>query len=100
MTLAVTPEVDASVDADGDGRHLAFGGAAGISYDLSKKLTVSTDIATFRDNDPSGHATLLTGGAAIAWQPSDRFQIDIGMNVGLTHASPNSEVYVGFVRRL
>ena len=100
VKFAITPEIDAAVDEDGHGRHVSFGGAAGVSFDVTDAIAVSGDISAFRDQDPAGHATMSLLGTAIAWQPSSRFQIDAGTNMGLTRSSPDVEIYFGIVRKL
>jgi hypothetical protein len=100
LKLGLTPEIEAAVDEDGHGRHAAFGGAAGVSFDVSERVTVSGDVSAFRDQDPAGHTTMSSAGGSLAWQPSRRFQIDAGINVGLTRASPDTELYFGIVRKL
>ncbi|MDB5726000.1 MAG: hypothetical protein JWQ16_2754 [Novosphingobium sp.] len=97
--LGLTPEVDAAVNSSGDGRHLAYGGAAGIGVPLSKKINLGLDVAVFRDDDPDGPATTATGGASLAWQAGKNTQLDIGGTVGLNQESPDGTVYLGIAHR-
>lgn len=99
VQLIATPEVDAAVDGDGDGRHLAFGSAAGVQLALTKAVSVAVEGEAMRDQDPSGHATLTFASASIAWQPKDDLQLDAGAVGGLNKASPDLELYVGISRR-
>jgi hypothetical protein len=97
--LALTPEVDAAVNGSGSGRHLAYGGAAGIGVPLTQKLDFDIDVAVFRDDDPDGPATTATGGASLAWQAGKDTQFDLGGTVGLNRSSPDATVYLGIARR-
>lgn len=99
IQASLTPEVDAAVNASGHGRHLAFGGAAGLSFQISEVVTLSPDIAIIRDDDPEGRSTSANGGLALAWQAGKNTQLDIGGTVGLTQTAPDGQVYVGFAHR-
>jgi outer membrane putative beta-barrel porin/alpha-amylase len=99
LQLALTPELDAAVNSSGNGRHLAYGGAAGIGLPLSSKVSLGADVAVFRDEDPDGAATHETGGLSLAWQESADTQFDVGGTVGLNHASPDLGLYVGIAHR-
>jgi hypothetical protein len=99
VALALTPEVDAAVDQDGSGRHLAYGSVAGLDLDLSDSVSGTAELSAFRDDDPSGHATQMLAGLSLGWQPSDDLQLDIGANLGLNHDSPDTQLYIGVARR-
>lgn len=99
VALALTPEVDAAVDEDGSGRHLAYGSVAGLDFDLSDSVSATAELSAFRDDDPSGHATQMLAGLSLGWQPSDDLQLDIGANLGLNQDSPDSQLYIGVARR-
>lgn len=95
VQFGLTPEVDAAVNGSGSGRHLAYGGAAGIGVPLGRKLSLGVDVAVFRDEDPDGAATTASGGASLAWQAGKETQLDIGGTVGLNRASPDATLYLG-----
>ncbi|WP_257538908.1 transporter [Sphingobium sp. CFD-1] len=99
LSLEAMGEMDAAVDEDRDGRHLAYGGVLGVGFDLSQTVSAMFEISMLRDNDPTGHATEALSGLSLAWQPSGNMQVDIGTNVGLNHDSLDSEVYLGISRR-
>ena len=98
LSFALTPEVDAAVNGDRKGRHLAFGGVAGLGIDLGERVNATAELAAFRDDDPSGHETVALAGLSLAWQSSAHLQLDAGANVGLDRASPDVELYVGVAR--
>lgn len=97
--LGLTPEIDAAVNASGSGRHLAYGGAAGIGLPLTGKLTLGLDLALFRDEDPDEATTLATSGASLAWQVGANTQLDVGGTLGLNSASPDATLYLGVAHR-
>lgn len=99
VQLIATPEVDAAVDGDGDGRHLAYGGAGGVQIALTKAVSVALEGGAMRDRDPTGHETLAFASASAAWQPRDDLQLDAGVVGGLNRASPDLELYVGISHR-
>lgn len=99
LSIALTPEVDAAVDADGHGRHLGYGSVAGIGLALNDALSASTEISLYRDEDPAGHSTETLLGLSAAWQPDETTQIDLGVNLGLNRNSPDSQIYCGIAHR-
>jgi hypothetical protein len=99
FSLELTPEIDAAVDEDRSGRHFAYGSVAGLGFTLSDTVSGTIEAQVTRDDDRDGHATEALGGLSFAWQPSDDMQVDIGANIGLNADSPDSQVYLGVVRR-
>ncbi len=99
VSLALTPEIDAAVDGDGKGRHLGYGTVAGLGFSLSESLSLTNEISVYRDADPDGHSTQLLAGLSLAWQTGNKGQWDVGANLGLNHASPDVELYMGYARR-
>jgi hypothetical protein len=98
FSLEWVPEIDAAVDGDGNGRHLAYGGVAGFQAKLSKAVTATAEYQLIRDDDPAGHQTQQRAGLALSWQPKDDLQFDLGANAGLRH-QPDVELYIGIARR-
>lgn len=99
LQLQASPELDAAVDQDGDGRHTAFGGTLGLNFNLTEAISATLEGQAIRDRDPTGHQTQAFGGLSLAWQPSNDFQFDGGANIGLNHNSDNIELYAGISRR-
>ena len=99
VQLLLTPEIDAAADADGRGRHLAFGTAAGVSLTLTKTVHLSLEVEAIRDRDPANHQTQALAGASLAFQLGDNVQIDVGGNAGLNHVTADVEAYCGITRR-
>jgi hypothetical protein len=99
VQLGVTAQVEAAADGDRDGRHLAYGGVAGLSLPLSEALGVTVELAATRDNDPSGHATEWLAGLSAGWMVRDGLQLDAGANIGLDATAPDLQLYLGVARR-
>lgn len=99
VALQLAPEVDAAVDEDGDGRHLAYGSVMGLGLDISDAVSATIETSLMRDRDPSDHSTQALAGLSLAWQPGDDLQFDAGVNLGLNADSPDRELYVGVTRR-
>lgn len=98
FSLGVTPEADVRRDADGRGQHLALSAAAAIGHDLAG-ASVSAELWAERDEDPAHHVTRASFDLSAAWMLGRDLQFDAGANAGLTHATPDLEVYVGVARR-
>lgn len=99
VQLQATPEVDASVDGDGHGRHAAYGIVAGLGFGLSENTGITLEFSSFRDRDPAGHTIELLAGLSATWQPSKNVQLDIGGALGLNDDSPDVNLAVGISSR-
>lgn len=99
VQITVTPEVDAAVDEDGSGRHLAFGSAVGLTESLTDRINLTEEIQARRDDDPTGHTTTALASLSLAYQPGKNSQFDVGTVVGLNSDSPDVQVYFGVARR-
>ena len=99
VSLGFTPHVDAAVDGDGDGRHLAYGSVVGLGFGVSDDISMAAEVSLTRDRDPGGRSTEALAGLSAGWQPDADSQWDIGANVGLNRDSPDVELYFGFARR-
>ena len=97
--LDITPEVDAAVNAGGNGRHLAWGGVAGLGHPLAHNLAAEAEIGAWRDNDPAGHATDVRAALSLAWQAGKNWQIDLEGDAELSAAAPRHSLLVGMARR-
>jgi hypothetical protein len=99
VAVDLTAEADAAVDADGDGRHFAYGAVLGLDVPLADAVEVTFELSARRDRDPGGATTELLAGLSADWAPNGNLQLDIGANAGLNRASPDLELYVGVARR-
>ncbi len=99
LALELTPEVDAAVDGDGQGRHLAYGGVIGLQAKLGEKAGVAAELEAFRDRDPDGHSTAELAGLSFSYMVQKETQLDLGANVGLNRHAPDIEIYFGVSRK-
>jgi hypothetical protein len=99
LSLQASPEIDAAVDADGQGRHAAWGGTLGLGFALTDDLSAGVETQLVRDEDPAGHTTRALAGASLAWQRGKDLQLDLGMNLGLNRDSSDVQLYAGVSRR-
>lgn len=98
-SLAFTVSAEAAVDEDGDGRHAAFGGVAGVSVDLSEAVNATLELGVTHDDDPAGTSTPVLAGLSVGWQPGANWQLDAGANVGLNRSAADLQLYFGVSRR-
>jgi hypothetical protein len=99
VSFALTPEIDAAVDGDRSGRHLAFGTAAGFAIQPRNSVNFALEVAVMRDEDPAGTTTRALAGASVGVMLGSNFQVDAGTVIGLNHAAPDTELYIGLSRR-
>lgn len=99
VNLELTPELDAAVDQDGRGRHLAYSGVVGVGIALNDTLTFTLEDQLVRDEDPSGSTTQDLASASLAWMPRKTLQLDVGAVAGLDRNAPDLEIYAGIARR-
>jgi Putative MetA-pathway of phenol degradation len=99
VQVGLTAQAEAAADQDRSGRHLAYGGVAGLSLPLSDALGATFEIAATRDEDPSGNATEWLLGLSTGWMAGEALQLDAGANFGLNAAAADVQVYLGMSRR-
>lgn len=99
ISFAATPQIAAAADADGDGRHVAFGSSAGFGFSITDRLSVGIDTAIIQDDDPAGSTTQATSGLSFAFQVSENVQLDAGAVAGLNRDTADIELYAGVVTR-
>jgi hypothetical protein len=96
--LGGSPEVDLVRDADGHGVHLAWSAALGVSRALGP-LTLDAELWGLVDRDPAAHTREASVDLTAAYMVGPDLQLDAGANLGLNHATPDVEAYVGVARR-
>ncbi|MBD9377548.1 transporter [Pseudoxanthomonas sp. PXM04] len=99
VSLGFTPQIEAAVDGDGDGRHLSYGSVAGLGFGVSDAVSGSFEVSLIRDRDRAGHVTEALAGLSFGWQHGEDAQWDAGVNAGLNDDSPDVQIYVGYARR-
>lgn len=99
VSLDLTPEIDAAVDQDGNGRHLAYSSTAGLAIELDKAFTLTGEMQALRDDDPQQHETQAVAALSLAWMANDNLQFDIFGAAGLNANTPDARLYAGISRR-
>lgn len=99
VSLDLSPEVDAAVDGDGAGRHVAYGSAAGVAIKLSEVVTLTGEAQVIRDDDPAGQTTQSLGALSIGWMAKENLQFDLLAAAGLNRDTPDAQIYAGISRR-
>lgn len=99
VNVQFVPEVDAAVDQDGRGRHLAASAIVGLGVQLGDKLTVEVEGEVLRDDDPLGKTTQDLAAVSLAYKATDDLQFDVGGIAGLNRDAPDVELLAGISRR-
>lgn len=96
--LGLMTEIDILEEADGDGYAPTLINSATISFDITDALGLYTEIFTERslENGVEWVATFDTG---ITYALSDNLQVDGGVNLGLTDAADDVNVFIGVAQR-
>lgn len=98
VLLEATPEVDAAVNQEGAGRHLAYSLTGGVAVEVGK-ATLSGELQVKRDDDPGQHTTPVLAALSLAVKAGDNLQFDVLGAAGLNHDTPDMEIYAGIARR-
>lgn len=98
-TLTLGPELDLLADADGSGRHVALVNVVNVSVAVAPRWTVAGEIWTNFNFDPAGRIDQVSADMAVAYALTRRLQLDAGANIGLTAATPDTELYAGLSLR-
>jgi len=99
--LVVDPEIDLVRDADDTSRHVNTSGLVSLSRPITKQVTLSAELWSDIDFDPSGRRTQYSADFGAAWIPAahQNFQLDGGVNLGLNNQTPGVQAYIGVSRR-
>lgn len=99
VAFEFSPQVEAAVDSDRDGNHLAFGSVAGLEFHVSHTVKAEVEFAAFRDRDPAGRETALIAAAAASWLVAPDLQLDLGVDVGLNEEAADLNLVAGAAYR-
>ncbi len=95
VNLALTAEVDAAVDEDGNGHHAAYSAAVGVGYALTDRVGTVAELQIGRDDDPANGSTLALGALSLVFQPRAGLQFDMFAAAGLNRSSPDFRFLTG-----
>ena len=95
LSITVSPEIDWLADSDGRGHHAAMAQVASVGWQATHKLNLSAELYQQWDWDRSKPERQSSFDAAAAYAVRDDLQIDGGINLGLSRAAADVEVYAG-----
>lgn len=98
LSLGFTPEIDVLRNADGGGTHLAYIAVGGLSRAFGP-VSLGAELWDEIEDEPAGVLHRATADLTAALAIGDATQLDAGAAFGLTHATPDAEIYVGIARR-
>lgn len=96
--MGLMTEVDLVEASDGDGHTARFINSANVSFDLTGKLGAYAELFTQRSAE-RGAKWIVTGDLGLTYAMADNLQLDGGMNLGITDAADDLELFVGVSRR-
>ena len=100
VTATLGPELDLLADGDGHGTHVGLVNIINLSAPVAPRLTLAVELWTNSNIDPAGTVKQASADVALAYALANDFQLDAGINGGLTRATPDLELYVGLsIRR-
>ena len=95
FSVNLTPEIDWAADANGGSHHAAMTQVADLGLQVNAKLSLSAELWSQWDWDPSGTTRQSSADASIAYLANNNLQLDAGANFGLNHDTPDVELYTG-----
>lgn len=99
FSLALGPEIDALADLDGHGHHVAITNLINVSHALSNRLTFALELWAQDNHDPAGTIRQRSADVALIFLINPELQLDAGVNFGLNHSTPDSQMYLGLSHR-
>lgn len=96
--LGLMTEVDILEKAVGGGYAPSFVNSATLAFGLTDRLGLYTELFTER-NGERGSRWVVTGDMGLTYAISDDVQLDGGVNLGLTDAADDLNLFVGLSRR-
>jgi hypothetical protein len=96
--IGLMTEVDMLEQADGDGYAPTFINSATASFALSERLGIYTELFTERSTE-RGARWIVTADVGLTYGVTDDLQLDGGVNLGVTRAADDLQLFVGLSRR-
>ena len=100
VTMTLGPEADLLADGDERGRHIAIVNLVNVGGPIAPRVTLAGELWSNINLDPARTVKQVSADAALAYAASTNFQIDGGLNRGLTRDTPDWELYGGISVRL
>jgi len=99
FTLLFNSEIDALKNSADDGRHANFINLVTVSHELVKNVTLYVEFWSDYNIDPTQRTTQLSFDLAAAWVVRPNLQLDFGVDLGLTSATPKAQIFTGISQR-
>jgi Putative MetA-pathway of phenol degradation len=99
FTLLLVPEIDVLKNVVTSDYHANYVFDVNLSREVIKNVTAYVELWSDYNADPTARATLISFDAALAWAFLPNSQVDIGVNFGLTSATPSVQLYAGLSQR-
>lgn len=96
--IGLMTEVDILEESDGSGYAPSFINTATIAFDLTDRLGLYTELFTERSTE-RGARWAVTGDTGLTYAISENIQLDGGINIGLTDAADDLNIFIGLSRR-
>ena len=96
--VGLMTEVDMVEQADGGDYAPSFVNSATVSFDLTNKLSLYTELYAERVAERDSEWE-VTGDFGFTYGVTDNLQLDLGANVGLTRAADDLQLFIGVSRR-
>jgi len=97
--LSITSEIDFLEDASNAGVHPNFQNLINFSHLIfTDSLTAAAEFWADVNTD-RGAATQYTLDFALSWLATSTLQFDVGLNIGLNKAAPDTQLYLGISQR-
>ncbi len=98
--LILDPEIDELRNISDQGYHTSYQGLMNLSHSLLvDSVTMYGELWSQDNRDPSGVIAESSLDLAITWLAQPNLQLDVGTNIGLNHATPDFQSYVGISQR-
>jgi len=99
VAIALSPEVDASANESGDGRHLAYGAAMGFQVEVAQGMRLSPEVQIVRDDDPDDSRTMASASLSFDVRVKKRTQVDLQAVAGLNDNTPDIRLLCGVTHK-
>ncbi len=99
FTLLFNSEIDDLKNNADNGRHANFMNLVNLSHEVTKGVTLYMEFWSDFNDDPTQRTTQLSYDLAVAWLVRPNLQLDAGVDVGLTSATPIVQVFAGVSQR-
>jgi hypothetical protein len=96
--IGLMTEVDLLEESDGQGYAATFINSATMSFGITERLGAYTELFTERRTE-RGARWVATGDVGVTYALTNDLQLDGGVNLGITEAADDLQLFVGISRR-